>query len=149
MKCLTELESKDWQWRVYIHPLPSQIEHYHRACALSLCSCKWVMPEKFALQAHSWASEKEGTVSKDAEHVMGVKCCVKWVNIYLGKYLRAMSGIRSEAIKIQSGSKKYVIEGSHLCLFDSVVNWVKNLTSQQILMSLKLFFSLDELEQNL
>ena len=85
------------------------------------------MPEKFPLQAHSWALEKlgwggGGAVSKDAEHVMEVKCCVKRVKVYLEKYLTAMSGIRSEAIKIQSGSKKYVIEGSHVCLFDSVVN---------------------------
>ena len=53
---------------------------------------------------------------------MEVKCCVKRVKVYLEKYLRAMSGIRNEAIKIQSRSKKYVIEGSHVCLFDSVVN---------------------------
>lgn len=148
MKCLTELESTltvksiypstpipDWL-SIATEPVPS---HYAVANELCLKSshCRPILEHQRNQRAVGrWACQ--------------VKCCVKRVQVYLETYLRAMSGIM-KLTKIQSRSKKYVIEGSHVCLFDSVVNWVKIWPSTpcKFLWPPKLFFSLDELEQNL
>lgn len=99
------------QLSITTEPVPSHYAVVNELC-LKSSHCRPILGHQRSQRA----------VGKDAEHVMEVKCCVKRVQLYLETYLRAMSGIRSEVIKIQSRSKKYVIEGSHVCLFDSVVN---------------------------